>query len=172
MQRVIVIGYGPIGKILSRFLLDNNLDVVVIEMNIDTVQAVSEQGGKILYGDATQREVLLHAGAEHAEALLITSSSAPSGEIIDVARSITPHMRIVAHTTFLSVAESLRRHGASAVFSGEREVAIAMSEFIMREFGATDEQIDRERRRIREEMAPLYDISGTSTTDDPETRTA
>lgn len=32
-QRVIVIGYGPIGKILSRFLLDNNLDVVVIEMN-------------------------------------------------------------------------------------------------------------------------------------------
>ncbi len=171
-QRVIVIGYGPIGKILSRFLLDNNLDVVVIEMNIDTVQAVSEQGGKILYGDATQREVLLHAGAEHAEALLITSSSAPSGEIIDVARSINPHMRIVAHTTFLSVAESLRRHGASAVFSGEREVAIAMSEFIMREFGATDEQIDRERRRIREEMAPLYDISGTSTTDDPETRTA
>ncbi len=156
-QRVIVVGYGPIGKLISRFLLDNNLDVVVIEMNIDTVHAVSALGGKIVYGDATQRDVLLHAGAEHAEALLITSSSAPAEDIISIASSINPHMRIVAHTTFLRVAESLRRHGASAVFSGEREVAIAMSEYIMREFGATDEQIDRERRRIREEMAPLYD---------------
>lgn len=155
-QRVIVIGYGPIGKLLSRFLLDNSFDVVVVEMNIDTVHAVSARGGKIVYGDATQRDVLLHAGAEQAEALLITASAAPAEDIIAIARSINPRMRIVAHTTFMRVAESLRRHGASAVFSGEREVAIAMSEYIMREFGATDEQIDRERRRIREELAPLY----------------
>ncbi|MFR6518901.1 MAG: NAD-binding protein [Bilophila wadsworthia] len=81
-------------------LRDNNLDVVVVEMNIDTVRQVSALGEKIIYGDATQREVLLHAGAEEAEGLIISSSSAPAGEIVEVARAINPNLRIV-HTTYL-----------------------------------------------------------------------
>ena len=57
------------------------------------------------------------------------------------------------HTTYLRVAENLKSEGVSAVFSGEREVAVAMTEHLMRDFGATDEQIDRERRKLRERMA-------------------
>lgn len=40
-QRIIVVGYGPVGRHLTRILRDNNLDVVVVEMNIDTVQRQS-----------------------------------------------------------------------------------------------------------------------------------
>ena len=152
-QRIIVVGYGPVGRQLSGILRDNNLDVVVVEMNIDTVRRVSALGEKIIYGDATQREVLIHAGAEEAKSLIISSSSAPSPEIVEVARSINPDMRILVHTTYLSVAETLKSEGASAVFSGEREVAVAMTEYLMRDFGATDEQIDKERRKLRESMA-------------------
>ena len=151
-QRIIVVGYGPVGRHLTRILRDNNLDVVVVEMNIDTVQRQSAKGEKIIYGDATQREVLVHAGAEEAEGLIVSSSSAPAGEIVEVARSINPNMRILVHTTYLSVAENLKHEGASAVFSGEREVAVAMAEYLMRDFGATDEQIERERRALRESM--------------------
>ena len=152
-QRIIVVGYGPVGKQLTGILRDNNLDVVVVEMNIDTVRQVSALGEKIIYGDATQREVLLHAGAEEAEGLIISSSSAPAGEIVEVARAINPNLRILVHTTYLRVAENLKSEGVSAVFSGEREVAVAMTEHLMRDFGATDEQIDRERRKLRERMA-------------------
>ena len=53
----------------------------------------------------------------------------------------------------MRVAENLKSEGVSAVFSGEREVAVAMTEHLMRDFGATDEQIDRERRKLRERMA-------------------
>ena len=151
-QRIIVVGYGPVGRHLTRILRDNSLDVVVVEMNIDTVQRQSAKGEKIIYGDATQREVLVHAGAEEAEGLIVSSSSAPAGEIVEVARSINPNMRILVHTTYLSVAENLKHEGASAVFSGEREVAVAMTEYLMRDFGATDEQIERERRALRESM--------------------
>ena len=147
-QRIIVVGYGPVGKQLTGILRDNNLDVVVVEMNIDTVRQVSALGEKIIYGDATQREVLLHAGAEEAEGLIISSSSAPAGEIVEVARAINPNLRILVHTTYLRVAENLKSD-----FSGEREVAVAMTEHLMRDFGATDEQIDRERRKLRERMA-------------------
>ena len=63
------------------------------------------------------------------------------------------NLRILVHTTYLRVAENLKSEGVSAVFSGEREVAVAMTEHLMRDFGATDEQIDRERRKLRERMA-------------------
>jgi CPA2 family monovalent cation:H+ antiporter-2 len=42
--------------------------------------------------------------------------------------------------------------GADAVFAGEGEVALSMTEFILRQLGASGEQIDRERDRIREEL--------------------
>ncbi|MFR6518902.1 MAG: hypothetical protein ACLUPV_06580 [Bilophila wadsworthia] len=42
--------------------------------------------------------------------------------------------------------------GVSAVFSGERSRR-RQTEHLMRDFGATDEQIDRERRKLRERMA-------------------
>lgn len=66
---------------------------------------------------------------------------------------LNPNLRILVHTTYLRVAENLKSEGVSAVFSGEREVAVAMTEHLMRDFGATDEQIDRERRKLRERMA-------------------
>jgi CPA2 family monovalent cation:H+ antiporter-2 len=41
------------------------------------------------------------------------------------------------------------KFGADQVFAGEAEVALAMTEYILRELGATAEQIDRERDRLR-----------------------
>jgi hypothetical protein len=43
--------------------------------------------------------------------------------------------------------------GADRVFSGEGEVALAMTETILADLGATPEQIDRERARVHEELS-------------------
>ena len=43
----------------------------------------------------------------------------------------------------------LHEEAGVAAFSGEGEVALAMSIHLMREFGATEEQMENERRRIR-----------------------
>ena len=51
------------------------------------------------------------------------------------------------------MAENLKTEEVSAGSSGAGEGAIAMTEHLMRDFGATDEQIDRERRKLRERMA-------------------
>ena len=49
----------------------------------------------------------------------------------------------------------LRSAGAEEVFAGEGEVAMAMTEAVLRRLGATPDQIDRERARVREELMPL-----------------
>ncbi|RXF76610.1 sodium:proton exchanger, partial [Desulfovibrio sp. DS-1] len=105
-----------------------------------------------VHGDATQAEILRHAGLEEAEALIISTATAPAREIIEVARGVNPNARILIHTTYLREAEALRAGGAEVVFSGEGAVALSLSTFLLRELGATEEQVEAERRRIRHDF--------------------
>ena len=156
--RIIVVGYGPCGEILTKTLRDNNIDVVVIEMNIDTVSRLGKEGIRALHGDARLRPILRMAGVEHAKAIIITSSAAPAKEISASARGINPDIGIMAYTTYARNAQAIRESqrrvsdgmdSETTVFSGEEEVALAMSSFLMRRFGLPDEKIARECYDVR-----------------------
>jgi K+:H+ antiporter len=151
-DRVVVIGYGPVGKTVSRILRDNGFEVIIVEMNIDTVQKLRTDGRQVVYGDASQREILLHAGIEHAEGLISSSSSVPASAVVQASRELNPKVRILTRATYLAQSISLRDAGANAVFSSEGEIALSMADFLMEQLGATDEQIDRERDRVRKDL--------------------
>lgn len=151
-QRAIVAGYGPTGRSLCRILRENSIDVVVVEMNIDTVRALREAGEQVIHGDATQAEVLIHAGLADADALIISSPTMPARDVLSAARTVHPGIRVLVHTAYLREAQALRAKESVAVFSGEGEVALTMSLYLMQLFGATEEQMVRESRRIRTEL--------------------
>jgi CPA2 family monovalent cation:H+ antiporter-2 len=73
-------------------------------------------------------------------------------EIIRAVRELNPRIRILARGSYLRDLTPLRRAGADLVFSGEGEVALAFTEAILRELGASPDQIDRERARVHEEL--------------------
>ena len=156
-HRVILVGYGPCGQILGHILADYDIEIVVLEMNIDTVNRLVEAGVPALHGDARQRTILKLAGAEKAEAIIITSSAAPASEIASAVRGLNPSISIMAYTTYTRNAQALRRSGAESVFSGEEEVALSMTGTLLRGLGATEEQVAREcaaaRTRFREKIA-------------------
>jgi monovalent cation:H+ antiporter-2, CPA2 family len=149
---IIVIGYGPVGRTVSRILLDNNVQPVVIEMNIDTVLELNATGIQSIYGDATKAEILHSARIEEAAGLIISTSTPEAATIISTARELKPGIRILTRSTYLAESETLRKAGADAIFSSEGEVALSMADFLMEQLGATDEQIDRERDRVRKEL--------------------
>ncbi len=66
---------------------------------------------------------------------------------------MNPKIRVIARTGYLREADELMDAGATAVFSGEGEVALCITERILEAFGATREQIDRERDRFRRDFA-------------------
>lgn len=151
-HRVVVVGYGPVGRTLSRILKDNGIQVVVVETNLKTVQELRAQGESAVYGDASLREVLHHAGTENADGLIIAASGAPADVIVRAARELNPKIRVLTRSTYLREVGKLREAGATMVFSSEGEIALAMTAFLMRQLGATDEQVDRERDRVRAEL--------------------
>jgi CPA2 family monovalent cation:H+ antiporter-2 len=152
VHRVVVVGYGPVGRTLSQILRANGIEAVVVDSNLTTVQKLIEQKRPAIYGDASDRAILHHAGIEKAEGLLITASGVPAEAIVKAARELNPKIRIVTRATYLRESDALEQAGANAVFSSEGEIALSMTEYLMRQLGATAESIERERERVREAL--------------------
>ena len=151
--RAVVVGYGPVGRTLTRLLRDNDIKPTIIEMNLETVQSLRAEGLLAVYGDAARRETLQSAGVDRAGTLILSASTIPAAsEVIRMARELNPKIRILARTSYLRERAALRQAGADSAYSGEGEVALAMTESVLRALGAIPEQIDRERARVRADL--------------------
>jgi len=150
--RAIVIGFGPTGRTVTRLLKENGISPTVVELNIDTVRELRQEGISAVYGDARHIDSLVTAGLRHADTLIISGADTGSPEIIRVARELNPQVHIFVRSAYLRDVPPLRSAGAEQVFAGEGEVALAMTEAVLRRLGATPDQIDRERDRVRAEL--------------------
>lgn len=152
-HRAVIVGYGPVGRTLARLLRDNDVEPTVIELNLETVQRLREEEMPVVYGDVGHRDTQKAAGVDRAAALFLSASGLRTAEeIIRLARELNPEVRVLVRCAYLRDIPVLRKAGANGVFSGEGEVALAMTESILRELGAVPDQIDRERDRVRADL--------------------
>jgi monovalent cation:H+ antiporter-2, CPA2 family len=152
-HRAVVVGYGPSGRTLARLLEENGVTPTVVELNLGNARSAREDGFRAIYGDATNRTILEEAGVPDADTIVLTSAGMEHSEdTIREARELNPRIHVMARAMYIRHVPSLRHAGANAVFSGEAEVALAMTEAMMTRLGATAEQVDRERARVREEI--------------------
>lgn len=150
--RAVVVGYGPVGRTLIGLLREHGLEPTVIEMNYETVRRLHEQGVAAVHGDAARPEILEAAGLVNAAHLIFAASGSPRAAI-DAARQLDPKVKVIARTHYAAEAPLLREAGAENVVAAEVEVAFAMTERLLEELGATPDQVDRARDRVREELA-------------------
>ena len=151
-DRAVVVGYGPTGRTVTRLLKDNGINPTVIELNIDTVRSLRQEGISAVYGDARDPDTLITAGVRHAANLIVSGADSGATETIRSARELNANLHVFARGAYLRDVPQLRTAGADQVFSGEGEVALAMTEAVLRRLGATDDQIDGERRRLHGEL--------------------
>lgn len=151
--QAVVVGYGPIGQTIATLLRERGIEPTIIEMNVETFRNLRRQGQRAVYGDANHTNVLEQAGIASARTIILSASgSVGTAEAIRGARRINPKIHVVARADYLGQAESLLKVGADEVVSGEGEVVLAMTDGILRKLGATPDQLDEERARIRAEL--------------------
>jgi CPA2 family monovalent cation:H+ antiporter-2 len=161
-HRAIIIGYGPTGRTVTRLLRENSIEPTVIELNVNAVRELREQGIHAIYGDATHPVTLAQAGVAEADNLILTSAGmADSRETIRIAKELNPNIHVLGRTLYLRNVDELRSTGAETVISAEGEVGLALIEAILHRLGATPEQIDHERERVRTELRPTEMAVGT-----------
>jgi monovalent cation:H+ antiporter-2, CPA2 family len=152
-HHVIVVGYGPVGRTVSRLLAESGVEPSIIELNIETVRELRAKGMHAVYGDAGRVETLEEAGTRSAVGIVLTAPVEGGADaVVRRARELNPRVFVVARSTYLSEVAALRGAGADEVFSGEGEIALAMTEFTLTRLGATPDQIDRERERVHREL--------------------
>ncbi len=151
-HRAIVVGYGPVGRTVAKLLKAAQVRPTIVEMNLETVRELKARGLDAVYGDAAQREILDRAGIAHAKTLIFAASGSPTDAVIRMARSLNPEVRVLARSAYLRDRSVVRAAGADAVVTAELEVALAMTEHLLTELGATPEQLDRARARVRQDL--------------------
>lgn len=127
VPRAIVIGYGPVGRTVSRRAAEFGLEAVVIDMNVDTVLALQAEGKAALYGDATNADILREAGLPKASYLVISIPD-PTGSlaVLTTARGLNPTIKVLARARYLKDGGALEQAGADAVCYDEAESATAL----------------------------------------------
>ena len=123
--QIMIIGFGPAGKLCAWAAAQAGLKYVVLEMNPDTVHKYSQAGEPIYFGDAIHGSMLEHYGLAKAKALVIAiSDPAAALGITQIARQMNSGLHIITRTRFLAQVENLKKRGADEVIAEEFETSI------------------------------------------------
>ncbi|HYE63333.1 MAG TPA: cation:proton antiporter [Phycisphaerales bacterium] len=128
----VIVGYGPVGRLVDAVLRDSGMDTCIIDMNMDTVQQLHRQGRMAIYGDAGLRDVLVQAGVDRAVHLVVTlPHSDERVAIVMTAKDINPKLEVTVRARYLREKEDLKHAGASKAVFEEGEAGLALAEHVM-----------------------------------------
>ncbi|MGF1533495.1 MAG: cation:proton antiporter [Bernardetiaceae bacterium] len=121
-DHLIIIGLNITGRTVAHGARELNIPYVVIEKNPEVVDEQVKQGTPIIYGDATNEEVLKHAKIEKAAVIVMSLQDANSAiPIIEQIHQMQPKAHIIVRTPSIKDMVKLKRHGANAVVADEIE---------------------------------------------------
>ncbi len=125
LNHVILIGYGRVGRELSRLLRERGVPLVLIETDPDRVEAARHQGLTVVRGNAVAPRVLAEARPQDAQlAILAVPQALEAGEIIVRLKQAAPDLTVLTRAHSQGEVEHLLKQGADAAVLAERELAI------------------------------------------------
>src|SRR5688572_28876638 len=123
-----------------------------MELNAEAVREARAQGERIIYGDATRKEVLHHIRLDYARILVLAiSDPTASRHTVWLARQMNPDIHIIVRTRYMSEMSNLVELGANEVIPEEFETSIEIFSRVLREYGIARQVIQRQVTAIRSE---------------------
>jgi len=135
LHRVIVAGFGPVGRFVTEQLRGQGVEVTIIDMNAATIATQKRQGYRAVHGDVTQATILEEADIAHADALILAVPNEDSAvKACGEARKLAPKIFIAARTNFVSRGMLASKAGADHVTVEEIVTAQAMRNAVVEHF--------------------------------------
>ena len=164
----IICGYGRIGRVLTRYLTQKYLDVVVIERDEERIPVMDEDGILYLVGEAADEKLLERAGIDRARGLVTAvATDADNVFLVLRAKQLNPDIFIVARAEHNTVKKTLLAAGADKVISPYDLGARRMAHAILRptvikflEMAFTDDSTDVQVEEIL--VRPASKLAGVT----------
>lgn len=127
----IVCGYGRIGRLLTQYLVQKYINVVVIEKDRKHEGQLDGDGVLYLIGEAADENVLIKAGIQKASGIIAgVGTDDENVLLVQLARKLNPDLFVVARASEESSKKTLEKAGAHKVISpydvGARRMAHAI----------------------------------------------
>ncbi|HET9524965.1 MAG TPA: cation:proton antiporter [Pyrinomonadaceae bacterium] len=149
---VIIVGYGFNGRNLAKVLRRTNVPYLVLELNADAVRSARAEGERVIYGDATRREVLNYVGIDKARVLVLAiSDPVATRHTVWLGREMNPEVHIIVRTRYMSEITDLRELGSDEIIPEEFETSIEIFSRVLKELGMPSHIIQRQVAAIRSE---------------------
>jgi monovalent cation:H+ antiporter-2, CPA2 family len=143
-DHIIICGYGRVGAYVGHGLLLSNIPVVVIDTNKETIHKLKEKGIKVLYGDATEPDLLTYARVEAARFLIVALPDPIEQEkIILTARRLNPKLHVITRSHAASHMRHLRAMGVEYLFQPEFEAAITILKQLLKIYNRDKDEIKK-----------------------------
>lgn len=150
--QVLIIGFGRFAQVVSQPLLARDVDVSIIENDVEMIQAASQFGFKVYYGDGAQLSTLRASGAEEAEIVLVcVDKPEVTDRIVELVKHEFPRTRVMARAFDRGHSIRLIQAGVDYQIRETFESALKFGEEALIELGlpeeAASETIGDVRRR-------------------------
>ncbi|MHA6308669.1 glutathione-regulated potassium-efflux system protein KefB [Hafnia paralvei] len=148
--QVIIVGFGRFGQVIGRLLMANKMRITVLERDVSAVSMMRRYGYKVYYGDATELELLRAAGAEKAEAIVITCNEPEDTlAVVHLCQQHFPHLKILARARGRVEAHELLMAGVNQFSRETFSSALELGRKALMELGMHPHQAHRAQQHFR-----------------------
>lgn len=162
---VIIAGYGRIGTVVDRMLLAAGYKTTVIDYDSNQIDNLRKFGARVYYGDATRPDLLMAAGIDRAQVLIIAIDDPDSvTHLAEYAIKNYPNLHVVASARNRHHVYELWRVGCRDIIRETYDSALRIGRSALEGMGIPREKSDQMveafndmDRRAMLEVADLYD---------------
>jgi len=153
---VIICGYGRSGQNLARFLAQEAIPMIALDVDPQRVRQAAAAGDSVVYGDAGRREVLVAAGLSRASGLVVSFADVPGAlKILAHVRDLRPDLPVVVRTVDEADIDKLKEAGAAEIVPELVEGSLMLATHAMLLLGVP---LSRVLHRLREVRSQRYQL--------------
>jgi CPA2 family monovalent cation:H+ antiporter-2 len=129
---VVIVGFGRVGREVSKTLRESGMPFVVIDDRLDVVERLRGEGMLAVFGNGVVPEVLQEAQIVAARYLAVSIPNAfEAAQVIARARELSPNVHVLARAHSSAEIAHLEAHGAHRIVWSQREIARSMTDYIV-----------------------------------------
>lgn len=152
---IVIAGFGRVGQSVARLLKVEGVRCITIDADPVRVHESRNAGEPILFGDATQKDILESAGVARASLVLVTFDQQDKAkQVISTCKQISADINVMVRTKRDYHLDALYKAGASQVVPEIQEGSLMLISQVLHYAGVP---MSRILKRVREERQGRYD---------------
>lgn len=156
-NHVIICGYGRSGQYLGRFLKEENIPFIALDIDPTRVNEAAAAGEHVVYGDAGRRIVLEAAGASRAKAMIVSYADMPASmKVLHVRQEAYPNLPVIVRTFDDAYMDDFRAAGATEVVPEVLEGSLMLASHALVLLGIPLNRVVKRIRLFREERYKMF----------------